>query len=113
MTIKNTFSEISYKVAGTVIASIILGLGGLTYGFTVGNKVEKSSFDLHCLSNDRDFSQFQWEMGTQRSVNEVLLTEVEAVKKENQKLKIILEDINGKFNLIMYRLERIERKIDK
>ena len=107
------FSEISYKVAGTVIASIILGLGGLTYGFTVGNKVEKPQFELHCLANERDFSQFQWELTAQRSAFDEQKQQVERLQYENQELKALLQDINGKFELIMFRLERIEKKIDK
>jgi predicted RNase H-like nuclease (RuvC/YqgF family) len=103
------FSEISQKAAAGIIGAVILAMGGITYA----NKLNKAEFEVHCISNERDFKQVQWELSVQRSAFEKQQQELEKVKEENQQLKIILEDINGKFNLIMHRLDRIERKIDK
>jgi len=103
------FSEISQKTAAGIIGAIIIAMGGITYA----NKLDKSQFDVHCVDNERDFSQFQWELTAQRSAFNEQKQQVEKLQYENQELKALLQDINGKFELIMFRLESIEKKIDK
>jgi len=103
------FSEISQKTAAGIIGAIIIAMGGITYA----NKLNKSEFDTHCVANERDFSQFQWELSAQRGQIQKQSVKIETLQLENQELKLILSDINGKFTLIVHRLNEIEKKIDK
>jgi uncharacterized protein HemX len=112
MLTKNTYSQVSVKVAAAVITAVIIGLGSL--GFVkVDEKVSQEQLEIHCSHNERDFQQLKWELGAQRSTVAKQEKVIEAQEAEIKDLKSIMQSIDGKFNLIMFRLESIEKKIDK
>jgi hypothetical protein len=72
MNTKLDVSQITVKVAGTVIAAAIIGLSTIGYAF-MSDKVDKETFEKHCIENTKDFERMQNQIDQQVRINTELL----------------------------------------
>jgi septal ring factor EnvC (AmiA/AmiB activator) len=72
MNAKLDVSQITVKVAGTVIAAAIIGLSTIGYAF-MSDKVDKETFEKHCIENAKDFERMQNQIDQQVRINTELL----------------------------------------
>ena len=72
MNAKLDVSQITVKVAGAVIAAAIIGLSTIGYAFMC-DKVDKETFEKHCIENTKDFERMQNQIDQQVRINTELL----------------------------------------
>lgn len=105
-----TFNELSKKTAATIIGTLLVSLllSGFAaiYSTTIGNKVEQKEFDKFKYSVDYGFKSHESCLDEVDKRQEKQEKEIESIKKLNN-------SINENFILIIYRLDRIEKKVDK
>jgi hypothetical protein len=70
--IKDSFSQVSVRVAATIIAAAVIGLFGVGYAF-ISDKVDKETYEKHCAENERRIKEINSRIDNQIRINAELL----------------------------------------
>jgi len=81
----STFSQLSIKIAATVIAGVILSLGAVSWTF-ITDKVDKQTYEQHCIENKKRFEDMQNQINQQVKINSELL---KALNDLNIKVEVV------------------------
>jgi peptidoglycan hydrolase CwlO-like protein len=105
-----TFSELSKRTAATLIAAFIMGVFGLAgtaiFATTVGSKADEKEFDRYRYTVD-------FTLNNHKECIENIKSEQLNLRKDLENLTKSNSTINENFKLIMYRLDQIDKKLDR
>ncbi|MDX9848861.1 MAG: hypothetical protein RBT74_17925 [Tenuifilaceae bacterium] len=83
---QHTFSDFSLKVAATVIAAIIIGMGTAGASF-ISDKVSKAEFEQHCRDEEKKRQEMQRQIDGQLQINAELLKALNGIDVKLQEVK--------------------------